>query len=104
MTTRAKTTHPSDELYNGGASDFLDALRLVRAACQHERAIIGPTGDSPGSPYSIEGYARRATQAGDIYRAAVQAAHAAAIEEMRAAGLTEFADALETGDYAQLAI
>lgn len=99
------TDSPSNRLYRGEITDFRDAMHAVQGECTIEMGYF--SGDKEldeKSDSGLQEFSRQANQALAIYVAQVQAAEKCAIEQMRAAGLSEFADALESGDYSGLAI
>lgn len=101
MAATMTNEHPSNQLHNGDVHDFETAVRVYLDAVLYELR----QGDA-----SLEeaGFWNReclgAMQAQELYRAAMKDAEVDAIARLRLAELDIWADALETGDYKELAI
>lgn len=113
----------SNKLYHGEARDFREALRLHMQcyldeiqACRHDARKQGRELDSEDDTFiqEFKGYLARAQKAREQYEAhdaewqKLHQAHLKVLaDEWRATGdeiLEPLADALESGDYSQLAI
>lgn len=105
MATRA---HPSDRLYNGEVNDSLEAMQVVEAVCEIElhHVLAYPDEQDRERGAAFRDYKTAASTAGAIYREHMERAKAAAVQAMRDSDddLEMFADALERGDYRDLAI
>jgi hypothetical protein len=101
---------PSNRLYNGDVRDFHEAVECHLACCQREITQL-LEGDSPElrectvkcNDAMREGIAK-ANSAREIYDRIVTDAKKNAVAAMREAGLTEWADCVESGDYSSMAI
>ncbi len=92
---------PSNRLYHNEVSSFPDALRLY--VCQYEwENTDAARHDEPPifGPEKMEEIRAQVKEAHRIYDECIEEA----VRRLRAAGLNEFADALESGNYHALAI
>jgi hypothetical protein len=108
--------HPSKRLQDGEASDFISAMRLYREQMEHENAMTERLSRKHGQPITewdrkcmanLRHDACKASEAESIYRTHLSRVNAAVAAELRAKGddtFNQFADALDAGDYAQLAV
>jgi hypothetical protein len=98
---------PSNRLYNGDVTDFREAVNCHVAACQREITPITDDADRELSEKCNaamrEGIAN-ANKAREIFDRITKETDARIIDELRAAGLTEWADCLASGDYSSMAI
>jgi hypothetical protein len=110
-----KTPHPGNRLYRGEVTDFIDAMETYRRQMEYEHSMT-ETSQSDDFPLTVDDRrfmqalsdcARKAIEAKAIYERHVAAVKTAVAAELRAKGdetFTSFADALESGDYSELAI
>jgi hypothetical protein len=101
---------PSNRLYNGDVRDFHDAFQCHVVCCQREITPVLETDPPELRDCTVkcndamrEGIAK-ANQAREIYDRIVTDAKKNAVAAMREAGLTEWADCVESGDYSSMAI
>jgi hypothetical protein len=101
---------PSNRLFNGEVTDFADAVRCHIAACEAEMTTLRPD-EGEEMRKTIESCNQtmreaitRANQARQIYDRITAETETRIVEALQAAGLTEFADCLESGDYSPMAI
>ena len=108
---RATTDHPSNTLYRNEVRDFRHAVELVIDECIAEERRMPPVDPESWTEAmrdrhvaTLEEYKAQARQAESIYSRIMDAAEMRVVEELREAGLDQFADALENADYSGLAI
>lgn len=107
----------SNKLADNDVTDFAHAMALVQLMCLHEREVDLRTRrqlardlglPEPDSCWVSDGpcevLRQAAKRALEIHNEELDAADARAAERMRAEGLGELADALESGDYRGLAV
>lgn len=107
-----RSTHPSNLLRESEVRDFPHALFLYVEQSRYEKELAESAGEDPWIwDRHIQQDQEAAARAEDIYRRHQRAAQEAqeretqaAVAEMREAGLIDLADALESGDYSELAI
>lgn len=106
----ANQEHPSNRLYSGEVGDFYDAMRLVRAEYDYEarHAFDGDDGDAIAFRETVKAVNQAVDRAQSIYHQCMEEARLKAAALMRAEEgthyLTWIADAVDSGDYSQLAI
>ena len=110
MTTQTRD-HPSNRLERGEARTFDHACTLAIAAAQAERRTAAELDHRYGAlpaderiDLHLERYEAAAVTARGIHATVMQDMRARVIAELRAAGLTDWADAYERDDYCRLAI
>lgn len=110
-----KKPHPSNRLYRGEVTDFVDAMETYSRMMQYENSLTEQleTADYPITDHErkfmreLSDCSRKAIEAKAIYERHVAAVKTAVVAELRAKGdetFTAFADALESDDYSGLAI
>lgn len=113
--TAGADLHPSSVLYSGEVQDFCAAMDLYIQQMHHEiKAGIKKSLEWNGSlsllsselNEEMRGWALQANEAKVIYKKHMKDVVPAIIAELRAKGgvFADFADALESGDYTNLAI
>jgi hypothetical protein len=111
-----KLPHPSTRLYRGEVTDFREAMRLYQQQMRHENSLTEQLAAQYQDPITEQERALMkrlnlaANDAGEalkIYAEHVQEAEKKVIAALRAKGtdtFNDFAEALESGNYSQLAI
>ncbi len=101
---------PSNRLYNGDVTDFSDAVSCHISACEHE--IETPRSDDDEEMRrtiercntTMKESIRRANHARAIYAQITAETKTRISEALTNAGLTDWAECLESGDYSSMAI
>ena len=111
---RQRAMSPSNRLYNGGVSDFKEATRLHVMACESERDCesMKPTPDDDerersilaGITANLNESIEKAKRAQAIYTKITEETNARVVEALKADGLEDWANCLESGDYSSMAI
>ncbi len=91
--------HPVDKVRE--ATDLATALRCLQEGIEYEQAIDKQQGNNASDV--LAGYARQVKLAHLIYSDVQARMHRLLVRELMNAGLTEFAEAVESGDYGRLA-
>ena len=101
---------PSNRLYNGDVTDFYDAVRCHISCLQREitHVLASDSEELQDCTRKCNETMREgmiaANKAREIYERVVTNARKNAAAEMRAAGLSDWADCVESGDYSRMAI
>ena len=101
---------PSNRLYHGDVTDFSDAVNCHITACQHEIEIPRPDDDEDmrrtieRCNTTMTESITRAKQARHIYDQITAETRTRISEALTNAGLTDWAECLDTGDYSPMAI
>jgi hypothetical protein len=107
----ATRTHPSDQLYHGEVTDFREAMKIIIRGMEWEardserfNASLEPD-EKPLDTSIFTEYRDQASKALAIYREEVEAAEARVLARLRELGgqFESFAEAMECGDYSNLA-
>jgi hypothetical protein len=108
--TERRQRDPSNRLYNGDVGDFSDAIRCHIACLQREIVSENP-GEEPGlreltkrTNATMREAISSANRACNIYDAVMRDAQSRVVADLRAAGLDDWADCLESGDYSSMAV
>jgi len=101
---------PTNRLYHGDVTDFSEAVGCHIAACQNEITSPHP-GDDDDMIRTIEHCNQsmsesiaQANKARQIYDQITAETETRIVEALTSAGLTEWAECLESGDYSPMAI
>lgn len=101
---------PTNRLYHGDVTDFSEAVGCHIAACENE--ITSPQPDDDESMrktiehcnQTMSESIAQANKARQIYDQITAETEARIVEALTTAGLTEWAECLESGDYSPMAI
>lgn len=101
---------PSNRLYNGDVTTFSDAVSCHITACEHEIETAWPDDDDDmrrtieRCNVTMRESISRANQARAIYDQITAETTKRISDALTHAGLTDWAECLETGDYSSMAI